>query len=40
VRESAKKLGNLVNEFNFSQKPRSPLILPTQPKSDLHGSST
>ncbi len=29
VRERARGLGNLVNDFNFKQKPRRPLILPT-----------
>ncbi len=28
VRENAKILGNLVNDFDFNQKPRSPLLLP------------
>jgi phospholipase C len=40
VRENAKILGNLVNDFNFNQKPRAPLLLATKPKSDLHGAST
>jgi phospholipase C len=31
VRENAKILGNLVDDFDFSQKPRPPLILPTHP---------
>jgi phospholipase C len=31
VRENAKILGNLVNDFNFHQKPRAPLILPLHP---------
>jgi phospholipase C len=31
VRESKRILGNLVNAFNFKQKPRRPLILPTLP---------
>jgi phospholipase C len=39
VRENAKKLGNLGNDFNFSQAPRPPMLLPTNPKTDLHGAS-
>ncbi|HET8751763.1 MAG TPA: alkaline phosphatase family protein [Gaiellaceae bacterium] len=31
VRENAAILGNLVNDFNFKQKPRRPLILPLHP---------
>ena len=31
VRENAKILGNLVKDFNFTQKPRRPLILPVHP---------
>ena len=31
VRENVKILGNLANEFDFSQKPRPPLILPLHP---------
>jgi len=34
VRENAPILGNLVNDFNFSQPPRKPLLLPTNPPSD------
>jgi phospholipase C len=33
VREKAKILGDLRKDFNFSQKPRRPLILPLHPKS-------
>jgi phospholipase C len=33
VRENAPILGNLVNDFNFSQPPRQPLLLPTNPAS-------
>ncbi len=29
VRENAPQLGNLVNDFDFSQRPRHPLVLPT-----------
>jgi phospholipase C len=32
VRENAPGLGNLVNDFNFNQPPRAPLILPTHPR--------
>jgi phospholipase C len=31
VRENAKILGNLANDFNFNQKPRPPLLLPLYP---------
>src|SRR5437660_8708133 len=40
VRENANQLGNIVNDFNFNQTPRTPLILPVHPKTDLHGAST
>jgi phospholipase C len=32
VRENAKILGDLRNDFNFSQQPRRPLLLPLRPK--------
>jgi phospholipase C len=35
VRENARRLGNLAKDFDFSQKPRKPLILPVHPKTDL-----
>jgi phospholipase C len=35
VREHEAKLGNLALDFNFSQAPRKPLILPLHPKTDL-----
>jgi phospholipase C len=35
VRENAPQLGALINEFNFSQTPRKPMILPVHPKTDL-----
>jgi hypothetical protein len=35
VRENAHVLGNLVADFNFSQQPRPPVILPLQPHTDL-----
>jgi len=31
VREAATQLGDLINDFDFSQPPRAPLILPTAP---------
>jgi phospholipase C len=31
VRENAPQLGNLVNDFNFTQKPRRPVLLSTNP---------
>jgi phospholipase C len=39
VRENAKILGDLGNDFDFNQAPRPPLLLPTNPKTDLHGAS-
>src|SRR5262249_21991768 len=35
VRESSAKLGNLVNDFNFTQTPRRTLILPPCPATTL-----
>jgi len=35
VRDNLPQLGNLAADFDFSQPPRPPLILPTQPKTDL-----
>ena len=34
VRVSAPILGNLVQDFNFNQAPRPPLLLPTNPPTD------
>ncbi|HEY2552135.1 MAG TPA: alkaline phosphatase family protein [Streptosporangiaceae bacterium] len=34
VREDANILGNLANDFDFSQKARPPLLLPTNPRTD------
>ena len=34
VRENAPLLGNLLEDFNFSQPPRPPLLLPTNPPTD------
>lgn len=35
VRENLPILGNLISDFDFNQKPRSPLILPVHPKTTL-----
>ena len=35
VREDASILCNLAKDFDFNQKPRAPLLLPPQPKTDL-----
>jgi phospholipase C len=35
VRENAALLGNLARDFDFSQTPRPPVILPVNPKTDL-----
>jgi phospholipase C len=35
VRENVPILGNLTRDFNFNQQPRTPLLLPTDPKTDL-----
>jgi hypothetical protein len=35
VRENARILGNLVNDFDFNQKPRRPFLLPVLPPSKL-----
>jgi phospholipase C len=35
VRENVPILGNLVNDFNFNQSPRSPIFLPLHPQTDL-----
>ena len=35
VRENASILGNLVNDFNFNQPPRTPMMLPTGPATTL-----
>jgi phospholipase C len=35
VREDASQLGNLINDFNFNQTPRKPVILSVHPKTDL-----
>ena len=38
VRETEKILGNLINDFNFNQRPRAPVTLPVHPKSTLTGT--
>jgi phospholipase C len=38
VREDMKILGNLVADFNFHQRPRPPMNLPTHPHTDLSPS--
>jgi len=37
VREDVSILGNLVNDFDFNQKPRAPVLLPVHPKTTLTG---
>jgi phospholipase C len=34
VRENERMLGNMVNDFNFNQAPRPPVLLPTNPPTD------
>jgi phospholipase C len=34
VRENSPVLGNLISDFNFSQAPLPPLLLPTNPPTD------
>jgi len=34
VRENVKILGNITNDFNFNEKPRAPVLLPTNPPTD------
>jgi phospholipase C len=36
VRENYPGLGDLVNDFDFSQSPREPVLLPEHPATDLH----
>jgi phospholipase C len=40
VREDEKILGNLINDFDFNQSPRPPVILPVHPKTTLTGTPT
>jgi len=37
VREDMPILGDLLNDFNFDQAPRPPIVLPTHPRTDLSG---
>jgi phospholipase C len=37
VRENASILGDLRNDFDFTQRPRAPFLLPEDPKTDLTG---
>jgi len=38
VRENAKTLGNLADDFDFNQSPRPPEVLPVHPKTTLTGT--
>jgi phospholipase C len=38
VRENATQLGNLLSEFDFSQSPQPPMILPVHPATTLTGT--
>ncbi len=40
VREDVSILGNLANDFNFSQSPRPPTLLPVHPPTTLTGTPT
>ncbi len=40
VRESVPQLGDLINDFDFTQQPRPPLILPTNPTGGEGGTYT
>jgi phospholipase C len=40
VREDARILGNLVADFNFSRRPRAPVLLPVHPRTTLTGTPT
>jgi phospholipase C len=40
VRENEKILGNLIREFDFSQSPRAPVVLPVHPVTTLTGTPT
>jgi hypothetical protein len=37
VRANVKVVGDLANDFDFSQAPRPPVILPVHPKTTLTG---
>jgi phospholipase C len=38
VRENVKALGNLINDFNFNQRPRSRVVLAVHPRTTLTGT--
>jgi phospholipase C len=38
IRENEKVLGNLVDDFNFNQSPRPPVLLPVHPQTTLTGT--
>jgi phospholipase C len=38
VRENEKILGNLISDFDFSQRPRVPVVLPVHPRTTLTGT--
>jgi phospholipase C len=40
VRESMAQLGNLIKDFDFTQKPRKPVLLPTNPVTTLVAPAT
>jgi phospholipase C len=40
VREDERILGNLVDDFDFAQRPRPPVILPVHPQTALTGTPT
>jgi phospholipase C len=40
VREDEKILGNLINDFDFAQRPLRPVLLPVHPKTTLTGTPT
>ena len=40
VRENVAQLGNLISDFDFTQQPRPPMLLPTRPKTDTVETTT
>ncbi len=40
VRENSRLLGNLIDEFDFTQPPRPPMLLPVHPRTTLTGATT
>ena len=40
VRENETILGNLIDDFDFNQSPRAPVLLPVHPKTTLTGTPT